>query len=115
MKLYLNLKNALKVYILVFILSSCSDIGGIVEIAVKNGVNSPLDTKEIIQSFDNTNMATPSKEKITQNNTKIQTLPKVVASPIYKIGNPYEIKNIWYYPKRDLTYEETGIASWYGK
>ena len=115
MKLYLNLKNTWKIYILVFILSSCSDIGGIVEIAVKDGVNSPLDSKEIIQSVDNTNMATSYKEKITGNNTNIQTLPKVVANPRYKIGNPYEIKNIWYYPKRDLTYEETGIASWYGK
>ena len=115
MKLYLNFKNAWKVYILVFILSSCSDIGGIVEIAVKDEVNRPLDSKEIIQSVDNTNMATSSKEKISPNNTKIQTLSKVVASPRYKIGDPYEIKNIWYYPKRDLTYEETGIASWYGK
>ena len=115
MKLYFNLKNAWKIFILVFILSSCSDFGGIVEIAVKDGVNSQLDSKEIIKSVDNTNMATSSKEKITQNNTNIQILPKVIASPRYKIGNPYEIKNIWYYPKRDLTYEETGIASWYGK
>ncbi len=115
MKLYLNLKNAWKIFILVFILSSCSDFGGIVEIAVKDSVNSSLDSKEIIQSVDNTNMSTSHKEKITQNNTNIQTLPKVVASPRYKIGDPYEIKNIWYYPKRDLTYEETGIASWYGK
>ena len=115
MKLYLNLKNAWKIFILVFILSSCSDIGGIVEIAVKDSVTSHLDSKEIIQSIDNTNIATSSKEKITQNNTNIQTLHKVIASPRYKIGDPYEIKNIWYYPKRDLTYEETGIASWYGK
>ena len=42
MKLYLNLKNAWKIFILVFILSSCSDIGGIVEIAVKDGVNKPF-------------------------------------------------------------------------
>ena len=65
MKLYLNLKNAWKILILVFILSSCSDIGEIVEIAVKDGVNSPLDSKEIIQSVDNTNIATSYKEKIT--------------------------------------------------
>jgi rare lipoprotein A len=35
-------------------------------------------------------------------------------APTYKIGNPYKIKGIWYYPQRDLTYDETGIASWYG-
>jgi rare lipoprotein A len=34
--------------------------------------------------------------------------------PRYKIGNPYEIKGIWYYPERNLNYDETGIASWYG-
>ncbi len=34
--------------------------------------------------------------------------------PRYKIGNPYQINGIWYYPERDLNYDETGIASWYG-
>ncbi|MCE2517933.1 MAG: septal ring lytic transglycosylase RlpA family protein [Alphaproteobacteria bacterium] len=38
----------------------------------------------------------------------------VVAEPRYKIGNPYEVKGIWYYPERNLNYDETGIASWYG-
>jgi len=38
----------------------------------------------------------------------------VVADPRYKVGNPYEVAGIWYYPERDLTYDETGIASWYG-
>ena len=33
---------------------------------------------------------------------------------IYKIGNPYQIKGVWYYPAVDYTYDETGIASWYG-
>jgi len=32
----------------------------------------------------------------------------------YKIGKPYQIKGIWYYPKEDFGYDETGIASWYG-
>ena len=34
--------------------------------------------------------------------------------PNYKIGNPYQINGIWYYPKVDYNYSETGIASWYG-
>ena len=38
----------------------------------------------------------------------------VIAEPRYKIGNPYEVKGIWYYPERNLNYDETGIASWYG-
>lgn len=33
---------------------------------------------------------------------------------IYKVGNPYQINGVWYYPKEDPSYDETGIASWYG-
>lgn len=32
----------------------------------------------------------------------------------YKVGNPYQIEGVWYYPKEDPDYGETGIASWYG-
>ena len=34
--------------------------------------------------------------------------------PAYKVGNPYEIYGVWYYPAEDYSYSETGIASWYG-
>ena len=33
---------------------------------------------------------------------------------IYKVGNPYETEGIWYYPREQPDYDETGIASWYG-
>jgi rare lipoprotein A len=32
----------------------------------------------------------------------------------YKVGTPYQIDGIWYYPAVDYDYSETGIASWYG-
>jgi len=32
----------------------------------------------------------------------------------YKIGSPYKIRGVWYHPKVDYEYSETGIASWYG-
>ena len=32
----------------------------------------------------------------------------------YKVGSPYQIKSVWYYPAEDYEYAETGIASWYG-
>jgi rare lipoprotein A len=32
----------------------------------------------------------------------------------YKIGKPYNVRGVWYYPKVDYGYRETGIASWYG-
>ncbi len=34
---------------------------------------------------------------------------------VYKVGNPYKVAGVWYYPKEEPGYDETGIASWYGK
>ena len=33
---------------------------------------------------------------------------------VYKVGKPYQIDNVWYYPREQPDYDETGIASWYG-
>ncbi len=33
----------------------------------------------------------------------------------YKVGEPYQIAGVWYYPKVEYNYDETGVASWYGK
>lgn len=32
----------------------------------------------------------------------------------HKIGKRYQVAGIWYTPKHDADYEETGVASWYG-
>ncbi|KZS51650.1 MULTISPECIES: septal ring lytic transglycosylase RlpA family protein [Rhizobium] len=32
----------------------------------------------------------------------------------YIVGNPYEVKGRWYYPKEDFSYNKVGVASWYG-
>lgn len=32
----------------------------------------------------------------------------------YKVGSAYQIQGVWYYPKEEWDYSETGIASWYG-
>jgi len=37
-----------------------------------------------------------------------------VPQQVYKVGTPYQINGVTYYPKEDFSYEETGIASWYG-
>ena len=34
---------------------------------------------------------------------------------LYKVGQPYQINGTWYYPAEDFSYDETGIASWYGE
>ena len=43
--------------------------------------------------------------------------PSAPAVPhaLYKVGAPYQINGVWYYPAEDMTYNETGIASWYGE
>jgi peptidoglycan lytic transglycosylase len=40
--------------------------------------------------------------------------PTQQAVPLYKVGKPYQIGGVWYYPAVDYGYAETGIASWYG-
>jgi rare lipoprotein A len=44
---------------------------------------------------------------------KISPQPEI-AKGHYKIGKPYQIKGVWYYPAVNYGYAETGIASWYG-
>ena len=39
---------------------------------------------------------------------------KVPEEPGYKVGNPYQIQGLWYYPAENYEYDKTGIASWYG-
>src|SRR5262249_28723391 len=34
---------------------------------------------------------------------------------LYKVGAPYQVGGVWYYPNVDYSYVETGIASWYGE
>ncbi len=33
----------------------------------------------------------------------------------YKVGAPYQVNGVWYYPRVDYSYDETGTASWYGE
>ena len=40
------------------------------------------------------------------------TLP--ASAGVYKVGQPYQVDNVWYYPREQPDYDETGIASWYG-
>ncbi|MGC6536493.1 MAG: septal ring lytic transglycosylase RlpA family protein [Candidatus Puniceispirillaceae bacterium] len=48
------------------------------------------------------------KQKIISGETSIK------ASPRYKVGDPYQVAGVWYYPERNLKYDETGVGSWYG-
>ena len=42
------------------------------------------------------------------------TPPPPRTTGAYKVGNPYQIGDTWYYPREQPDYDETGIASWYG-
>ncbi len=35
-------------------------------------------------------------------------------APTVKIGKPYQVYGVWYYPADDRGYREQGLASWYG-
>lgn len=35
--------------------------------------------------------------------------------PVFKIGQPYEVKGVMYTPEADYGYDRTGVASWYGQ
>ncbi len=47
---------------------------------------------------------------------EVAALPEIDPSEIgpYKVGKPYQIFGIWYYPQVEYDYVESGIASWYG-
>ena len=46
--------------------------------------------------------------------TVIKEITPPPPSGTYKVGSPYEINGVWYYPEEDPYYDDTGIASWYG-
>ncbi|MBF0560839.1 MAG: septal ring lytic transglycosylase RlpA family protein [Alphaproteobacteria bacterium] len=47
--------------------------------------------------------------------TTVDYSTSVPSTGTYKIGEPYQINGVWYYPHEDYAYNETGVASWYGK
>ena len=59
-------------------------------------------------------LAIDMAKKYRSKNEAEQIATGIVARPHYKVGNPYQIAGKWYYPERDLRYDKTGIASWYG-
>jgi rare lipoprotein A len=61
------------------------------------------------------------KEYFSEKEYGVKASPRVVNNgPVPKgggrfmVGNPYQVKGKWYYPKEDFSYNKVGIASWYG-
>ncbi len=40
--------------------------------------------------------------------------PHIPGDGRYKVGDPYQVAGVWYVPKEQPNYDETGVASWYG-
>ncbi len=40
---------------------------------------------------------------------------RTVPHGTYKLGAPYQINGVWYYPEFDPDYDVVGVASWYGQ
>ena len=62
-------------------------------------------------------LASCAETEIVANTTKEIThasAPASKSSPVYKVGKPYQVDGVWYYPGTDYSYVATGIASWYG-
>ena len=64
----------------------------------------------VLASCEETALVTNTAKQISQ--------PSKTAGPqgqpVYKVGKPYQVEGVWYYPGVDYNYAETGIASWYG-
>lgn len=60
--------------------------------------------------------AEATKKAMRKDDTGQQNVQQAALRPggIYKVGNPYQVAGVWYYPKENPNYDETGIASWYG-
>jgi rare lipoprotein A len=61
------------------------------------------------------------KEYFSEAEYGVKASPRVVTSGNiprgggrYMVGNPYQVKGAWYYPKEDFNYNKVGLASWYG-
>lgn len=60
-------------------------------------------------------VAHATKSVVRPDPTPPVSAPAGRGTGIYKVGNPYQINGVWYYPKEDPNYDETGIGSWYGE
>jgi len=53
-------------------------------------------------------------ESVNADGTKKPAWMQSVGDGVYKVGKPYKVNGVWYFPKEDYKYDEIGIASWYG-
>lgn len=59
-------------------------------------------------------LAACAETNLAVETTKVVTRQEPQVTGPYKVGKPYQVGGVWYYPQADYNYDETGIASWYG-
>ena len=52
-----------------------------------------------------------AETRLAMHAAKLFSPQPTVSKGHYKIGNPYQIKGVWYYPAVNYSYAESGIAS----
>ena len=67
----------------------------------------------VLASCASTEFVASTAKRVNNAISKSEKVTKSTA--IYKIGKPYQIHGLWYYPEENYEYDESGIASWYGK
>ena len=53
-------------------------------------------------------------KRLSLETEETEPLPAAAEEEGYKLGEPYEIEHVWYFPSYDSNYDRTGVASWYG-
>lgn len=61
-----------------------------------------------------TGCSSSKMDRATAASVSNQSSKDTLSQGNYKVGKPYQIDDVWYYPAEDWDYDETGIASWYG-
>ena len=113
-----NLGKYISIAACCLLLSACTAAEVAVNMAKKAHIANINKIEENTKSGADTPATAMSKNSgdlIKNNNISKAVKNNIITpQPRYKIGDPYEVADNWYYPERDLRYDETGIASWYG-
>lgn len=69
----------------------------------------------LLASCAETELFSHAAKQLERDSPPIENYNRGEPLPVgYKLGRPYKVNGVWYYPSFDSRYDETGIASWYG-
>ncbi len=86
--------------------------GRIAVVITFSGLIAACATSTVTRSPVASNVAPPGRQVVPP----VATAPAPPAPhPAYKVGEPYQVDGVWYYPQEQPGYDTTGIASWYGQ